>query len=265
MSDIPDFVRGDVNSGDADIDSALREASRPGEVPVVTPKKTVEKVLEQPAATKVAAEVAGRPLTREETLKMLDNLPNDLMEEFTQRVLAAVKQARATEEETKKVIPRYITDFSNIQEKDIFNFDLPINPISHEIPDFLDARLKDPNFVTRWIHTSSRRLGECLAQGFKYVKPEELVADLKVQITPDAAGHIIYSDVVLMKITKEKYYGRLRENFKRAVSMTQSASRLHEKMKNAIESELSSGPYSDDYKKYHQEGHMTTYTPLVGA
>lgn len=260
--DIPDFVRGDLKDNDAIIDEALHKA---GDIPVVVKKKSVEKVLEQPQAEKVAEEVAGRKLSKDEALKMLDNLPDELMEEFTQRVLNAVKAAKASEDTPKKIVPRYITDFSNVQERDIFNMDLPINPISHEIPDFLNARLKDSNFVTRWIHTSSRRLGECLAQGFKYVRPEELAEDLKVEIAPDAAGHIIYSDVVLMKITKEKYYGRLRENYKRAVSMTQSAGRLHEKMKNAIESELSSGPYSDDYQKYHKEGHMTTYTPLVGA
>lgn len=267
--DIPDFVRGDSSpvsdKEEEAIDSMLRAGSQPAEIPIVTPKKASAQILDQPVATKVASEVAGRPLSHDEALKMLNNLPESALEEFTQRVVAAIRQSKVAEEETKKAIPRYITDFSNIQERDIFNLDLPINPISHEVPDFLDAKLKDSNFIARWIHTNSRRLGEVLAQGFRYVHPDELVQNLKVDITPDAAGHIVYSDVVLMKITKAKYYGRLRENFKRAMSMTQTPGRLHEKMKNAIESELSSGPYSDDYKKYNKEGHMNTYTPLVGA
>lgn len=268
--DVPDFVRGDSSpiseKEEEALDSMLRAGSRPAEIPTVTPKKAPAQILaDQPTATKVASEVAGRPLTHEEALKMLNNLPESALEEFTQRVVSAIRQQKVAEEETRKAVPRYITDFSTIQERDIFNMDLPINPISHEIPDFLDAKLKDPNFVTRWIHTNSRRLGEVMAQGFTYVRTDELQENLKVDVTPDAAGHIVYSDVVLMKITKAKYYGRLRENFKRAMSMTQTPGRLHEKMKNAIESELASGPYSDDYKKYNKEGHMNTYTPLVGA
>jgi hypothetical protein len=263
--DSPSHVDHDKNL-DKDLDEMLHLADKPL-IPEVKkkPASTPEQILNQPAAAKVAAEVAGRPLTREEQVKMLNDLPDDLMAEFTKRVLDAVKAASPSPSKPETAVPSYITDFSNIQERDIFNMDLPINPIVHEIPDFLTVTLKDANFVARWIHTNSRRLGEVLAQGFTYVVEEDLGTDLNIEVDPDASGHFIYADTVLMKLPKSKYYGKLRSNFQRAVAMTRSASAIHEKMKNAIESELASGQYAEDFLKYKGQNQMNTYSPLVGA
>ena len=265
---LEDELAKDVKDTEA-IDNMLHLADKPLEtkVPEVKrkPAQNTEQILNQPATAKVAAEAAGRPLTREEQVKFLASLDDDLMAEFTQRVIKAVKDAQPAEKKPEKIVPRYITDFSNIQERDIFNMDLPINPIVHEVPDFLTVQLKDTNFVPRWIHTNSRRLGECVAQGFTYVVDEDLGTPLNIEVDPDASGHFIYSDTVLMKIPKSKYYGKIRANFQRAVAMTRSASAIHEKMKNAIESELASGQYAEDFLKYKGQNQMNTYSPLVGA
>ena len=238
--------------------------------PPVVPSKTraaTDVDTSKPEVKSAAEEAQGRPLTNADIARMLQDLPADQMEEFTRRVAAETRRQAAAEATQKTKVPQtqYVTDFSNLQEKDIFDLRVQIEAISHEIPEFLTVKLKDPNYSPRWIQTNSRRLGQALAEGWHYVIHDDLGEELKVEISGDASGHYIYADVVLMKIQKSKLYSRIRANFLRSLAVTKSQTAIHDAMKKVIEQDLSNSEYGADFGRYNKSGAMKTYSPLVGA
>lgn len=216
----------------------------------------------------VAADSTGKKLTYEQQVEFIKHLPDDLLAQFARRVQETIQAEAVATQEIKKPKLQYITDFENLQESSIFDVNVPIQAIDHQIPEFLNIKLKDSNFSPRWVQTSSKNLGQKRAQGWQYITKEDLEEELKVEIEADAQGHFIYIDAVAMKIPKKKLYTQLRSNYLRAIAMTQQ-SKLHEQMKATIEGEIEKSlddrtglPLGDAWHKYNSEGKMTTYSPL---
>jgi hypothetical protein len=261
-----------ISDAEKAADLLLNEGNTPQPPPVLrvpppvvpAPTRAAAEVLKAPGVEKVAAETVGKPLTNEQLADMITKLPVDQMEEFTRRVAAETRRLNA-EDAAKPVAPKYVTDFSNISEKDIWDLRVPIEAINHEIPEFLTVKLTDKNYEPRWIQTNSRRMGQVHAEGWKYVTQEDLAEDLKIQTADDASGHFVYADVVLMKIPKAKLYARYRANFLKSLAVTKSQAAIHEVMKNVIQQDLKNSEYGNDYLKYNKSGAMNTYSPLVGA
>lgn len=219
------------------------------------------------AVQHVAAEVTGKKLTYEEQVKFIAELPDDLLAQFARRVKDQLATEAAEQTQSKPRL-QYVTDFSTLQENSIFDLNTPIQAIDHQVPEYLDIKLLDPNFAPRWIQTSAKRIGQARSQGWSYITKEDLAEGLKVEIEADAAGHFVYIDTVAMKIPKSKLYSQLRSNYLRAIALTSQA-KLHEKMKATIEGEIERSiddktglPLGDAWNKYHSEGKMTTYSPL---
>jgi hypothetical protein len=217
-----------------------------------------------PQVDEAVADTTGKHLSPEEQAKFLDSLPDELFAEFARRVQARIQTDVAPK--VKKI--EYVTDFTTLREQDIFNLNMPIQAIDHQVPEFLTIKLIDPNFAPRWIQTSSKRLGEARSQGWSYITEEDLAEKLKVEIEADASGHFVYIDTVAMKMPKKKLFTQLRSNYQRAIALTQQ-SKLHEMMKHTIESEIEGAldpesglPLGDAWNKYNSEGKMTTYSPL---
>jgi hypothetical protein len=230
--------------------------------PPITPRRTPSITPPTTPEAKVAADVVGKPLTNDQIAQLIAALPQDQMEEFTKRVAAETRRLNS-EDKAEKAKPKYITDFATIQERDIFDLRVPIEAISHEIPEFLIVNLKDPNYVPRWIQTNSRRLGQAHAEGWLYVTEADLATELKVEVEDDVSGHYVYADVVLMKMQKAKLYQRIRANFLKSLAVTKSQGAIHEAMSKIINQDLAQS--SSDFKKYNESGAMKTYSPLVGA
>jgi hypothetical protein len=213
----------------------------------------------------VSQEATGKKLTREEQLAFLQNLPDDLMVEFAQRVKSHIEDEQQVKK-TKKL--EYVTDFSTLREDSIFDLNVPIQAIDHQIPEYLNIKLIDPNFAPRWIQTSTKRLGQARSQGWVYITKEDLAEKLHVEIEADSSGHYVYIDTVAMKIPKQKLFSQLRANYMRAIALTQQ-SKLHESMRRTIEAEIERSvdektglPLRENYLKYKESGAMSTYSPL---
>lgn len=227
-------------------DALLNESSRPTIPPVIpTPKAQPKPTIQE------VADAAAR-------------MSNDDLAKLTEMV-ASQLAAKASQPDKKSAVPRYITDFSNLSEASIYDMSIPIQAISHEIPDFLNVKLRDKNFEARWIQTNSRRLGQAIAEGFTYITKEELAENLQVHVTPDASGHFVYADVVLMKLPKEKLYARIRSNFIKSLNTTKNVGAMHEKMREAIEQDIENSADAEDYKKYKNKKQFEVYSPLVGV
>jgi len=175
---------------------------------------------------------------------------------------------------TKK-IPKL--DYSKLTEKDVWDLNIPIEAITHDLPDTMLLDLKDPAYVGRWVSTNSQRLGSMKAMGFTFIQPEDFAHELVLAIKPNENGWYQYNDVVAMKITKEKYFGALRRNHIRAMAMVNpaAAQQIGKKM---AEQEIASGKAIDlegvsdpdlagsrtrDYQKYTAEKKLEVYTPGI--
>jgi hypothetical protein len=109
-------------------------------------------------------------------------------------------------------------NFNDMTEEAAYDLDLPIvaKPFSNE--DSLDVSLKDTSYVARWVNVNPMRLGAMKSRGFIFVVEADLAKPLNIEIEVDAQGHYRCNDVVLMRITKERYYGALRAAHLRAIS-----------------------------------------------
>jgi hypothetical protein len=221
--------------------------------------------LDPEAAAKVASESTGKKLTREEQIEFIKNLDDDMMVVFAKRVQEHIVEETQTKAKPK---PQWVTDFSVLHEQNVFDLNTPIQAIDHQIPEYLDIKLKDPNFAPRWIQTSSKNLGTKRSQGWAYITADDLAEELKVEIEEDSSGHYVYIDTVAMMIPKAKLYSQLRSNYLRAIQLTQQ-SKLHEKMKAAIEDEISMAsdeqgiPLKDSFQYYKDKNAMNVYSPLA--
>lgn len=255
MKDPNEELRAMSSESDAALKEMLKEQTvKP---PNVVPRPNIN----IPEAHKTLSDVAGKELTDAQAIEMINRMNGPQLMELARRIDAA-KAEEAVKEEKQK----YYTanEFKTINEKDIYNFSVPIRAVDHQLPDFLDIKLKDANFVARWINLNPRRIGQAIAEGWTYITKDDLAEELKVVVN-GAEGHYVYADVVAMKLTKEKVFGRIRANFLKSLSLTKNTLALHEHMKNLIKNELSSGPDGEAFKKYNQTGAMGVYSPLAGA
>ena len=256
-SSTPNFVGG-LRDG---IDPIAAAASGDG----ILPPLTSELDPDNPTVKQVASETTGKKLTREEQIEFIKNLDDDMMVVFAKRVQEHIQEE--TQAKTKPR-PQWVTDFSVLHEQNVFDLNTPIQAIDHQIPEYLDIKLKDPNFAPRWIQTSSKNLGTKRSQGWAYITSDDLAEELKVEIEEDSSGHYVYIDTVAMKIPKAKLYSQLRSNYLRAIQLTQQ-SKLHERMKSAIEDEITNAsdergnPLGESFNYYKEKNAMNVYSPLA--
>lgn len=253
-----------ADPGKAPVKPGLEEKPGNGFTTTLRPDlpATPEEVLAE-----VTEDSTGKRMSTDEQIEFINNLPPEMLNIFAMKVKQHMEQAVAAEQEAKKK-PQYVTDFSVLPEKSIFDLSVPIQAIDHQVPEYLKLTLKDPNYSPRWIQTGVRRLGQARAQGWSYITQEDLAQQLGIEITADAAGHFVYIDTVAMKISKQKLFSQLRANFQRAIIMTQQA-KLHEKMKSVIEQEIQNAadpesglPFRDQFIHYRDKNAMNVYSPL---
>lgn len=159
-------------------------------------------------------------------------------------------------------------DWNKMTERDIFDLSVPIETVGGDLPDYMKITLKDSNFVPRWVQKMPRRLGPMRAKGYTYVTKDEIEGELNIAVEPDENGVIRFDDVILMKIEKRAYYGMLRRNHERALSMVNPKT-AHKVAIDRVETELRSAhPISESdqtrsgsYDKYAGTNKMNVYAP----
>jgi hypothetical protein len=155
-------------------------------------------------------------------------------------------------------------DFTKLSESDVFNLEIPIDAIEHQVPDYTKVELLDQNYIPRWVQVHPARLGPMRAAGFEYVTQEDLAEQLILDLREDENGQFRFIDLVLMKCRKDKYFGALRKNYERAIAQTNPA-KLHQKAKQGVEGMLANekddqgNSHKRDFQKYSAEGKMEVY------
>ena len=128
-------------------------------------------------------------------------------------------------------------DFTKLTEQDVYNLNIPIEIIEHQVPDYTKIVLKDQTYHPHWVQAHPARLGPMKAAGFTYVTKEDLAEELEMALEPDENGHFRFIDLIAMKCSKEKYFGALRKNYIRSVAQT-NPKMVHMMAKQTVEASM---------------------------
>lgn len=132
---------------------------------------------------------------------------------------------------------KIVLDFSKISEEDVFNLNIPIEIIEHQVPDYTKIVLKDPTYHPHWVQAHPARLGPMKAAGFTYITAEDLAEELEMALEEDENGHYRFIDLIAMKCSKSKYFGALRRNYIRSLAQT-NPKIVHQMAKQTIENSM---------------------------
>lgn len=102
-------------------------------------------------------------------------------------------------------------DWSKTTEQDAYNPAVYIPVIEHDIPDYMNIKLKDQEYEVVWASRDQRRLGQLLAEGYEFLKPEHIAPDFKTPLAFDSEQQYIYQDVIAMRVHKRILYGKRRK------------------------------------------------------
>lgn len=117
-------------------------------------------------------------------------------------------------------------DWSKISEKDAYNPATYIPVIEHDIPDYMNIKLKDAEYEVVWASRDQRRLGQLLAEGYEFLKPEHISPNFSMPLTFNSEKQYIYQDVIAMRVHKRILYGKRR----RALEISQAQLRAKNKL-----------------------------------
>lgn len=161
-------------------------------------------------------------------------------------------------------------DFTKIDETSVYDLNVPIEAIEHEVPDYTKIVLKDATYIPRWVQVHPARLGPMRQAGFTYITAEDLAEELVMDLEADENGHYRFIDLVAMKCSKDKYFGALRRNYVRALAQT-NPKIVHQMAKQTVEGAMTAGISSDgtkapmgqatSYARHKEAGHIGVFSP----
>ena len=157
-------------------------------------------------------------------------------------------------------------DWSKVTLDNIYDTDLPetitIKALSED--ELFTIKLKERYYEPRWVYNNARRIGQLLAKGFVYISLEDLENPLMYEKTLNAEGHIVYGDLVAMKIDKPTYFAAIKHAEMRArntVNQTTAAKRGQA----AAEAAFRESKFSSDYVEARRNKYMEFYVPKGSA
>jgi hypothetical protein len=124
------------------------------------------------------------------------------LEDQIKAVLAKMQENKR--EASKPKEPNWAT----VTEKDFLNPQVHIPIIEHDLPDYMNMKLKDAEYEVVWANRDQRRIGQLTATGYEFLKPEHVHPDFKCPLPFDSEKLYIYQDVVAMRVHKRILYGK---------------------------------------------------------
>lgn len=156
---------------------------------------------------KIAATLAAAGITEE-------NLEAKLQEVFARQ--RATKAAEAVKE----------PDWTKITEEDAYNSAIYIPVIDHDIPDYMNMKLKDQEYMCVWASRDQRRIGQLLAEGYEMLKPEHVDPSFKTPLKFASDGNYEYADVVCMRVHKRILLSKRRRSMEISQAQLKRSNKL---------------------------------------
>lgn len=144
-----------------------------------------------------------------------DNLEQQIEAILHKRKLEAAEAARPKE-----------PDWTKVKEQDAYNPALYIPVFEHDIPDYMNIKLKDAEYEVVWASRDQRRLGQLQAEGYEFLRPEHVAPEFKMPLAFDSEHQYVYQDVIAMRVHKRILYGKRR----RALEISQQQLRNKNKI-----------------------------------
>lgn len=143
------------------------------------------------------------------------NLSAEQIEQMIEQVLGVkAKEARAAKRDAEFAAAQEAEpDWANLSEKDALKMGNPFSiPVyEHEVPNYMDIKLADPEYVVVWANRDQRRLGQLLAEGYEFLKKEHVAPSFQTPLKFDSEGMYTYVDVVAMRAHKRIVFGKRRK------------------------------------------------------
>ena len=130
-----------------------------------------------------------------------------------------LKQKAAAVEASKPKEPNWAT----LTEQQSYDQDVYIPVIEHDVPDYMNMKLKDPEYEVVWASRDQRRVGQLMAMGYEMLKKEHVHPDFNLPLLFDSEGLYVYVDVVAMRVHKRILYGKRKKALQ--TSLNQLANR----------------------------------------
>jgi hypothetical protein len=132
---------------------------------------------------------------------------------------ALAKAAAKRQEAAKPKEPNWAT----LTEAEAMSAATYIPVIEHDIPDYMNMKLKDAEYMCVWASKDQRRIGQLQAEGYEFLKPEHIHPDFKIPLRFDSENLYTYADVVCMRVHKRIVYGKRKKALQ--ISLNQLANR----------------------------------------
>lgn len=101
-------------------------------------------------------------------------------------------------------------DWKSLSENEAYAPDVYIPVIEHDIPDYMNIKLKDTEYEPVWASRDQRRVGQLQAEGYEFIKPEHMATDFKLPLLFNSEGMYVYQDVIAMRVHKRILFGKRR-------------------------------------------------------
>lgn len=127
-------------------------------------------------------------------------------------------------------------DWSKLTEKDVYNNAVQIPVVEHDIPDYMNIKLKDAEYEVVWASRDQRRLGQLFAEGYEFLKPEHIHPEFKLPLVFNSEQYYEYLDVVALRVHKRILYGKRRRAFELSQRQLKNTNKLpQQRLKNSFE------------------------------
>jgi hypothetical protein len=127
-------------------------------------------------------------------------------------------------------------DWKTLTEAESYSPSVFIPVIDHDIPDYMNIKLKDTEYEPVWASRDQRRLGQLLAEGYEFITPDMMAPEFHVPLLFDSDKHYVYQDVIAMRVHKRIVYGKRR----RALEISKSQLRNDHKIPK-VKAQMESG------------------------
>lgn len=250
----------DLLEGAAAIDAMKEEATpRIRQRPPIPRPKTQEEILDS-VTEGIKVAVGGKELTADEILQAAAALQQRMAREATNARLDLNVAAQVMNLKNLRTKDGRL-DFEAMTEEAAYDLDIPIVAKPFSTEDSLNVDLKDKSYTARWVNVNPLRLGTMRSRGFIYVVADDLASPLNIEIEVDAQGHYRCNDVVLMRITKERYFAAMRAAHLRSIAAVDSA-KAH-KAAAGVASQFMEKEAGGDYVDFASKGKIKFYQTTI--
>jgi hypothetical protein len=117
-------------------------------------------------------------------------------------------------------------DWATLTEAQAMNAATYIPVIEHDIPDYMNIKLKDTEYIPVWASRDQRRLGQLLAEGYEFITEGMMAEGFKIPLLFNSDKQYVYQDVIAMRVHKRISFSKARRALEVSKKQLQNNNRI---------------------------------------